>query len=31
MLHIGITGKIQLRQALHETQCAKLAHFDLPS
>jgi hypothetical protein len=31
MLHIGITGKIQLWQALEETQSAKLAQFDLPS
>jgi hypothetical protein len=30
MLHIGITGKIQLWQALEETQSAKLAQFDLP-
>lgn len=30
MLHIGITGKIQLWQALDETQSAKLAQFDLP-
>jgi hypothetical protein len=30
MLHIGITGKIQLWQALKETQSAKLAQFDLP-
>jgi hypothetical protein len=31
MLHIGITGKIQLWQALKETQDARLAKFDLPS
>jgi hypothetical protein len=31
MLHIGITGKIQLWQALEETQSAKLTRFDLPS
>ena len=30
MLHIGITGKIQLWQALDETQSAKLAQFALP-
>ncbi|HEY6551003.1 MAG TPA: hypothetical protein VIY71_07385 [Solirubrobacterales bacterium] len=30
MLHIGITGKIQLWQALEETQSARLAQFDLP-
>ena len=30
MLHIGITGKIQLWQALQETQSAKLAQFGLP-
>lgn len=30
MLHIGVTGKIQLWQALKETQGAKLAQFDLP-
>jgi hypothetical protein len=30
MLHIGITGKIQLWQALEEMQGAKLAQFDLP-
>jgi hypothetical protein len=30
LLHIGITGKIQLWQALDETQSAKLAQFDLP-
>jgi hypothetical protein len=30
MLHLGITGKIQLWQALDETQSAKLAQFDLP-
>lgn len=30
MLHIGITGKLQLWQALDETQSAKLAQFDLP-
>jgi hypothetical protein len=29
MLHIGITGKIQLWQALDETQGDKLAEFDL--
>jgi hypothetical protein len=31
MLHIGITGKIQLWQALDETQSARLAQFDLPA
>jgi len=31
MLHIGITGKIQLWQALEETQGARLAQFDLPA
>lgn len=31
MLHIGITGKVQLWQALDETQSDKLAQFDLPS
>jgi hypothetical protein len=30
MLHIGITGKIQLWQALKEAQSARLAQFDLP-
>jgi hypothetical protein len=30
MLHIGVTGKIQLWQALQETQSARLAQFDLP-
>jgi hypothetical protein len=30
MLHIGVTGKIQLWQALEETQSAKLGQFDLP-
>jgi hypothetical protein len=30
MLHLGITGKIQLWQALAETQGARLAQFDLP-
>jgi hypothetical protein len=30
LLHIGITGKIQLWQALDETQSGKLAQFDLP-
>jgi hypothetical protein len=30
LLHIGITGKIQLWQALDETQSTKLAQFDLP-
>lgn len=30
MLHIGITGKIQLWQALDETQGDKLEQFDLP-
>ena len=30
MLHIGITGKIQLWQALEQTQGARLAQFDLP-
>ncbi len=30
MLHIGITGKIQLWQALDETQSSKLSQFDLP-
>jgi hypothetical protein len=30
MLHIGITGKIQLWQALEEMQSAKLTQFDLP-
>jgi hypothetical protein len=30
MLHIGITGKIQLWQSLDETQIAGLAQFDLP-
>lgn len=30
MLHIGIIGKIQLWQALEETQSAQLAQFDLP-
>lgn len=31
MLQIGITGKIQLWQALEKTQSARLAQFDLPS
>jgi hypothetical protein len=31
LLHIGITGKIQLWQALDETQGAKLAKFNLPA
>jgi hypothetical protein len=31
LLHIGITGKIQLWQALDETQSAELAQFDLPA
>ena len=30
MLHLGITGKVQLWQALEETQDARLARFDLP-
>ena len=30
LLHIGITGKIQLWQALDETQGAGLAQFDFP-
>ena len=30
MLHIGITGKIQLWQALEETQGARLSQFNLP-
>lgn len=30
MLHIGVTGKIQLWQALEETQSSRLAQFDLP-
>jgi hypothetical protein len=30
MLHIGITGKIQLWQALDETRSAGLAQFDFP-
>jgi len=29
MLHIGVTGKIQLWQALDETQSDKLSQFDL--
>jgi hypothetical protein len=31
LLHIGITGKIQLWQALDETRSAKLEQFDFPS
>jgi hypothetical protein len=31
LLHIGITGKIQLWQALQETQSARLARFGLPA
>ncbi len=30
LLHIGITGKIQLWQALDETQSSELAQFDFP-
>lgn len=30
MLHLAITGKIQLWQALDETQASRLAQFDLP-
>lgn len=30
LLHIGITGKIQLWQALDETRSAELAQFDFP-
>ena len=30
VLHIGITGKIQLWQSLDETQIAALAQFDFP-
>jgi hypothetical protein len=31
MLQIGITGKLELWQALEQTQSAKLSHFDLTS
>lgn len=31
MLHIGITGKIELWQALEQTQDARLAQFDFPA
>lgn len=30
MLHIGITGKLELWQALRRTQGSRLAEFDLP-
>ena len=30
MLHIGITGKIELWEALQRTQSSKLSQFDLP-
>jgi len=31
MLHIGITGKIELWQALEETQAARLTQIDFPA